>query len=222
MDMTARLPQDKLSELQTIITSWVGKKFCTRKELESLVGKLSHACAVVDLGRTFLQRLINLLRGSNQRQKFIRLTKQARLDLLSFRSVQERPYSLVSLVAHNCYVLYHTVWYRIWVALCNTFRYVPYSLVLLVAHNLLRFIPYNLVTPMGCNSQDVSLDAMQYRLGPTVYYVIRLVPLVGRKLQYVPLDTTQSGIARWSQFARCFNMYHTVWYRLWPTGGLVR
>jgi hypothetical protein len=46
MDMTARLPQDKLSELQTIITSWVGKKFCTRKELESLVGKLSHACAV--------------------------------------------------------------------------------------------------------------------------------------------------------------------------------
>ena len=42
MDMTARLPQDKLSELQTIITSWVGKKFCTRKELESLVGKLSH------------------------------------------------------------------------------------------------------------------------------------------------------------------------------------
>ena len=85
MDMTARLPQDKLSELQTIITSWVGKKFCTRKELESLVGKLSHACAVVDLGRTFLQRLINLLRGSNQRQKFIRLTKQARLDLQWWR-----------------------------------------------------------------------------------------------------------------------------------------
>ena len=85
MDMTARLPQDKLSELQTIITSWVGKKFCTRKELESLVGKLSHACAVVDLGRTFLQRLINLLRDSNQRQKFIRLTKQARLDLQWWR-----------------------------------------------------------------------------------------------------------------------------------------
>jgi hypothetical protein len=37
MDMTSRLPQDKLSELQTIITIWVGKKFCTRRELESLV-----------------------------------------------------------------------------------------------------------------------------------------------------------------------------------------
>ena len=84
MDLTARLPQDKLSELQTIITSWVGKKFCTRNELESLVGILSHACAVVDLCRTFL-RLINLLRGSNQRQKFIRLTKQARLDLQWWR-----------------------------------------------------------------------------------------------------------------------------------------
>ena len=79
--MTARLPNDKLAELQTLIGSWTGKKFCTRKELESLVGKLNHACAVVAPGRTFLQRLINLLRGSKPRHKFIRLTKQARLDL---------------------------------------------------------------------------------------------------------------------------------------------
>ena len=81
IDMTARLPNDKLAELQTLIGSWTGKKFCTCKELESLVGKLNHACAVVAPGRTFLQRLINLLRVSKPRQKFIRLTKQARLDL---------------------------------------------------------------------------------------------------------------------------------------------
>lgn len=79
--MTTRLPSDKSFELQAIISDWVKKKFCTRKQLESLLGKLSHACGVVVHGRTFLQRLINLLRTSKPRQKFIRLPKQACLDL---------------------------------------------------------------------------------------------------------------------------------------------
>ena len=64
VSMTARLPTNKLTELQSIISHWAQKKFCTRKQLESLVGKLSHACSVVAYGRTFLQRLINLLRSS--------------------------------------------------------------------------------------------------------------------------------------------------------------
>ena len=82
--MTARLPDVKLLELRTTIVAWKNKKFCTRKELESLVGKLSHACVVVALfGRTFLQRLLitDLRRSSKPNQKLIRLTKQARLDL---------------------------------------------------------------------------------------------------------------------------------------------
>jgi hypothetical protein len=79
--MTARLPDVKLLELRTTIVAWKNKKFCTRKELESLVCKLSHACVVVALGRTFLKRLLNLLRSSKPNQKFIRLTKQDRLDL---------------------------------------------------------------------------------------------------------------------------------------------
>ena len=81
VSMTARLPTEKLTDLQSTISHWAQKKFCTRKQLESLVGKLSHACSVVAYGRTFLQRLINLLRSSQLRQKFIRLNKQARLDL---------------------------------------------------------------------------------------------------------------------------------------------
>ena len=81
VSMTARLPTDTLTELQSIISYWTQKKFCTRKLLESIVGKPSHACSVVAYGRTFLQRLINLLRSSQSRQKFIRLDKQARPDL---------------------------------------------------------------------------------------------------------------------------------------------
>ncbi len=79
--MTARLPANKLSELLILIQSWVSKKHCKRKELESLVGKLSHACYVVPAGRTFLRRLINLLRDSKRYWKTIRVTRECQLDL---------------------------------------------------------------------------------------------------------------------------------------------
>ena len=79
--MTTRLPQDKLDDLTLIIREWATKKWCTRKPLESLVGRLNHACSVVAHGRTFLRRLINLLRDSKRHQKFLRLNKECRLDL---------------------------------------------------------------------------------------------------------------------------------------------
>ena len=79
--MTTRLPLQKLNELKSLIRAWGTKKWCTRKTLESLIGKLNHACAVVAHGRTFLRRLINLLRYSKRHQKFIRLNKECRLDL---------------------------------------------------------------------------------------------------------------------------------------------
>jgi hypothetical protein len=79
--MTARLPANKLSDLLILIQSWVSKKHCKRKELESLVGKLNHACYVVPAGRTFLRRLINLLRDSKRYWKTIRVTRECQLDL---------------------------------------------------------------------------------------------------------------------------------------------
>ena len=79
--MTARLPQDKLDDLTRIIWDWVTKKWCARKLLEFLVGKLNHACLVVSPGSTFLRRLNNLLRDSKRHQKLIRLNKDCQLDL---------------------------------------------------------------------------------------------------------------------------------------------
>ena len=49
--------------------------------MESLIGKLSHACYVVPAGRTFLRRLINILRDSKRYWKIIRLTREWQLDL---------------------------------------------------------------------------------------------------------------------------------------------
>ena len=50
--MTARLPADKHAELIALLDEWANKRWCKLKALQSLVGKLSHACT---LGRTFLR-----------------------------------------------------------------------------------------------------------------------------------------------------------------------
>ena len=71
--MILRLPQEKLCELWTLLTQWQTKKFCLKKDLQSLVGKLQHACKVVRPGRTFLCRMLELLKGTLRRQCFIRL-----------------------------------------------------------------------------------------------------------------------------------------------------
>ena len=68
--MTARLPHDKTEELRVVIRAWAQKKWCTRKELESLVGKLNHVCAVVAV-----------LRDLKPRRRYIHLNKPKRLDL---------------------------------------------------------------------------------------------------------------------------------------------
>ena len=52
---------DKFLAIQDVLTDWSTRKCCTRKELQSLIGRLHHACLVVWPGRTFLHRMINLL-----------------------------------------------------------------------------------------------------------------------------------------------------------------
>ena len=62
IELYARLPSDKLIELRSLITTWFGERSWTRRELESLVGKLQNASAVVRPGRMLLRRLFDALR----------------------------------------------------------------------------------------------------------------------------------------------------------------
>ena len=55
-----RLPPDKLQEMTLLIKSWLGKHKTTKRDLLSLIGKLSFAAKVVPSGRLFLRRLIEL------------------------------------------------------------------------------------------------------------------------------------------------------------------
>ncbi len=79
-----RLPLEKVQRLQALLQE-SHKKACTRKELESLVGHLSHAATVIRPGCTFLHQFFDLLhlhRGPNQ---YTRLNTGARADLVWWR-----------------------------------------------------------------------------------------------------------------------------------------
>ena len=60
-------------------------KSCTRLELESLIGLLQHACSVIRPGRSFLRRLIDLLRSPHRPYYHIRLNRQSRADIQWWR-----------------------------------------------------------------------------------------------------------------------------------------
>ena len=77
-----RLPLDKLRHLLTTVQSWQCRRTCTRKELESLIGLLNHACKVVRSGRSFLRRMLDLLHAVHRPPNS---TIPIRLNL-SFRS----------------------------------------------------------------------------------------------------------------------------------------
>ena len=76
-----RLPSDKLANLITLIQAWMGKKSCTRKELESLLGHLSHAATVIPQGRTFLCSLFSLLPLASLPCHNLRLNLSAKADI---------------------------------------------------------------------------------------------------------------------------------------------
>ena len=84
-NMEIRLPREKLTRLKATVCSWSRKKACTKRELLSLVGQLSHACKVIKPGRPFLRRLIELSTKAKKMHHHLRLSKATRSDLCWWR-----------------------------------------------------------------------------------------------------------------------------------------
>ena len=79
--MEVRLPQEKLSEMRALLKRWRGMKSCKRRDLESLVGSLNHACRAVRPGRAFKRRLQNLMTTVERDGRRVRLNVEARADI---------------------------------------------------------------------------------------------------------------------------------------------
>ena len=76
-----RLPPDKLEELTGLTRSWLSRHKATKRELLSLIGKLSFAAKVVPAGTLFLRRLIDLSTTVRKLHHHISLNAEARADI---------------------------------------------------------------------------------------------------------------------------------------------
>ena len=81
-DMATRLPEEKLHEIKLLLSDWVTKCKCSKRQLLSLIGKLSFAAKVVKPGRLFLRRLIDLSKTISKLQHMIHMDSEAREDIL--------------------------------------------------------------------------------------------------------------------------------------------
>ena len=57
----ARIDQTRLAEVLHMLDKWSSRKHCTKRQLQSLIGKLHFISSVCRPGRTFVRRLIDLL-----------------------------------------------------------------------------------------------------------------------------------------------------------------
>ena len=80
--MEASISSEQKSSLLTAINSFRTSKKCTKRELLSMIGKLSFACKVVPADRIFLRRLIDLSCSVSKLHHHIHITNEACLDLL--------------------------------------------------------------------------------------------------------------------------------------------
>ena len=76
----AKLPNDKLTAYTEHLRQALTHNKITRKNLESLVGKLSYAASVVP-ARPFLRRLIDAIHTVRKPYHFIRLSQSIRADM---------------------------------------------------------------------------------------------------------------------------------------------
>ena len=70
-----RLPQEKVQRIHDTLEEWAARKWCWRRELESLVGTLQSATKVIPPGKAFLRRISDHLRGGRCPWHHIRLNR---------------------------------------------------------------------------------------------------------------------------------------------------
>ena len=80
-DMVVRIPLSKLVEIKQKINDLLGRKKCTLRQMQSLIGSLNFACRAILPGRPFCRRLINAICGLTQPHHHLRITENMKKDL---------------------------------------------------------------------------------------------------------------------------------------------
>jgi hypothetical protein len=81
-----RLPLEKLTAILAELEEWTHRTKATKRQLLSLIGKLSFAARAVPAGRLFIRRLITLSTKVQRLHHHIRLNEEARADIAWWQS----------------------------------------------------------------------------------------------------------------------------------------
>ena len=68
-EFTVSIPPAKMQEITEICKTWNGKTSCSKRELQSLLGKLLYISKCVRASRVFLNRMLDLLRVMGNKKK---------------------------------------------------------------------------------------------------------------------------------------------------------
>jgi hypothetical protein len=83
LSMTLRLPEHKLADLLTLLHQFKARTRASKRQLQKLAGKLAYAShLVVHGGRTYLQRVLDILRPLQQPHHKVILTKDFQQDIV--------------------------------------------------------------------------------------------------------------------------------------------
>ena len=76
-----RITQERMEEIRELLGDWLSKQVCTKRDLLSLIGKLSFCARVVRAGKMFIRRLIELSKKARNLHHRLTLTHQVKADL---------------------------------------------------------------------------------------------------------------------------------------------
>ena len=79
--MQLSLPPDKLARITATVRKWRSRKAATKKQLQSLIGLLSHAATVVIPGRAFLRCMIDTMIIPKCQHHHVRLNQDFQSDI---------------------------------------------------------------------------------------------------------------------------------------------
>ena len=89
VQLTLSIPPDKLEEVRSELLRWKNVKSVTKRQLQSLLGKLFWISRCVRPGRTFLSRMLDTLRRLKYNYSRTRLSTEFRLDLAWWQNFME-------------------------------------------------------------------------------------------------------------------------------------
>ena len=86
LNMCLRLPDDKLYQIRNELSLFLTRKRASKKQLQSLAGKLNFCASVVFGGRVFLRRIIDSINSLKAENHKVKLTEGIRADISWWQS----------------------------------------------------------------------------------------------------------------------------------------